>query len=154
MPRSDCHLKARELQHLEAKFEKLIINFFTGFIRSITCNTPLWGTADLYGKLKMAVAHQHFYISVAAAASSDCCHLGVINCVMHLQISDLKKEKWTRKRTSTSDEFLCAIVVILLILGYPASALVGTWTRDLSLNKGSKYKLYLSYYKLSKGKFY
>ena len=27
MPRSDCHLKARELQHLEAKFEKLIINF-------------------------------------------------------------------------------------------------------------------------------
>ena len=23
MPRSDCHLKARELQHLEAKFEKL-----------------------------------------------------------------------------------------------------------------------------------
>ena len=30
---------------------------------------PLWGTADLYGKLKMTVAHQHFYISVAAACT-------------------------------------------------------------------------------------
>ena len=62
----------------------------------------------------------------AASASSDCCHFGVINCVMHLQISALKTEKWTRKRTSTSDEFLCAIVVISLIPSYPASALVGT----------------------------
>ena len=62
----------------------------------------------------------------AAAASSDCCHLGVINCVMHLQISAFKTEKWSRKRTPTSDEFLSAIVVISLIPSYPASALVGT----------------------------
>ena len=40
------------------------------------------------------------------AASSDCCHFGVIVCVMHLQISTLKTEKWTRNRTSTSDEFI------------------------------------------------
>ena len=33
-------------------------------------------------------------------------------------------------RTSTSDEFLIAIVVISLMPSYPASALVGTWTRD------------------------
>lgn len=39
----------------------------------------------------------------AAAASSDCCHFGVIVCVMHLQISAFKTEKWTRKRTSTSE---------------------------------------------------
>ena len=63
---------------------------------------------------------------------SNCYHLNilfvvhVIVCVMHLQISTSKTEKWTRKRTSTSDEFLCAIVVISLILSYPASALVGT----------------------------
>ena len=61
----------------------------------------------------------------AASASSDCCHFGVINCVMHLQISAFKTEKWTRKRASTSDEFLCAIVMISLIPSYPASALVG-----------------------------
>ena len=39
----------------------------------------------------------------AASAFSDCCHLGVIVCVMHLQISAFKTEKWTRKRTSTSE---------------------------------------------------
>ena len=42
----------------------------------------------------------------SAAASSDCCHFGVIVCVMHLQIFTFKTEKWTRNRTSTSDEFL------------------------------------------------
>ena len=35
-----------------------------------------------------------------------CCHFGVIVCVMHLQISIFKTEKWTRNRTSTSDEFI------------------------------------------------
>ena len=39
----------------------------------------------------------------AAAASSYCCHFGVIVCVMHLQIYALKTEKWTIKRTSTSE---------------------------------------------------
>ena len=62
----------------------------------------------------------------AASAFSDCCHFGVIVCVMHLQISAFKTEKWTRKRTSTSEKFLSAIVVISLIPSYPASALVGT----------------------------
>ena len=31
--------------------------------------TPLWGTTDLYGKLKVAIAHQHFYISVTTACT-------------------------------------------------------------------------------------
>ena len=39
----------------------------------------------------------------AAAASSDCCHFDVIVCGMYLQISAFKKEKWTRKRTFTSE---------------------------------------------------
>ena len=52
--------------------------------------------------------------------------VGAIVCVMHLQISAFKTEKWTRKRTSTSELFLCAIVVISLIPSFPASALVGT----------------------------
>ena len=39
MPRHDCHLKARELQHLEAKKNELQI-FFSGLVRSITCNIP------------------------------------------------------------------------------------------------------------------
>ena len=76
----------------------------------------------------------------AAAASSDCCHFGVIICVMHLQIFTFKTEKWTRNRTSTSYEFFLAIVIISLIPSYPTSALVGTWTRDLSLTKGVLYR--------------
>ena len=39
----------------------------------------------------------------AVSAASDCCHFGVIVCLMHLQISAFKTEKWTRKRTSTSE---------------------------------------------------
>ena len=44
-------------------------------------------------------------------------------CVMLLQISALKTEKWTRKWIPTSDEFLSAVVVISLITSYPASAM-------------------------------
>ena len=62
----------------------------------------------------------------SAAASSDCCHLGVIVCVIHLQIFTFQTEKWTCNRTSTSYEFFLAIVAISLIPRCPASALV--WT--------------------------
>ena len=54
----------------------------------------------------LAVICEFPSMRAAASAFSDCCHLGVIVCVMHLQISTFKTEKWTRNRTSTSYEFL------------------------------------------------
>ena len=67
----------------------------------------------VYAELGVCPAYGHKDIILpsdkdlpAPAASSDCCHLGVIVCVMHLQIFTFKTEKWTRNRTSTSDEFL------------------------------------------------
>ena len=52
----------------------------------------------------------------------------------------LWNRKLTRKRKSTSDKFILATVIISVISIYPASALVGTWTRDLSLTKGVLYR--------------
>ena len=118
------------------------MSFKTFFVLSSTASAQ-----DFAKSLERKVLDLGAYISLpsyenlpAASASSDCCHFGVIVCVMHLQISALKTEKWTRQRTSTSEYFLCAIVVISLIPSYPASALVGTWTRDLSLTKGVLYR--------------
>ena len=81
------------------------ISFKTFFVLSSTASAHDWARSQERKVLDLGayIILPSYEDLPAAAASSDCCHFGVIVCVMHLQISALKTEKWTRKRTSTSE---------------------------------------------------